>query len=167
MSPCAAVTRRKSSSASSSFSASPSAGARPCARCSGKTSPSACPASPAATLVELFVPCTFDLNVAITKYAYGLEDGELPVSLLFSGTVFHQGRVGLQVMQIPWSSEARYRLPLRVWKQMMDTFYPDGAWLYLRREAFDSLYDYKTRHGIPTWEQLFERFLAGAAEVKS
>ena len=78
------------------------------------------------TMVELFVPCTFDLNVAITKYAYGLEDGELPLSLLFSGTVFHQGRVGLQIMQIPWSSEARYRLPLRVWKQMMDTFYPDG-----------------------------------------
>lgn len=52
--------------------------------------------------------------------------------------------------QIPWSSEARYRLPLRVWKQMMDSFYPDGRWLYLRRDSFDSLYDYKTRHGIST-----------------
>ena len=118
------------------------------------------------TVVELFVPCTFDLNVAMTKYAYGLEDGELPTTLLFSGTVFHQGRGGLQIMQISWNSEARYRVPVRVWKQMMDAFYPNSAWMCLRRDTFDLLYDYKTHHGIPTWEQVIERILAGA-EVKS
>ncbi len=118
-----------------------------------------------ATVVDLFVPCTFDLNVAMTKYAYGLEDGDLPTTLLFSGTVFYQGRGGLQIMQISWNSESRYRVPISVWKQMMDAFYPNGAWICLRRDAFDLLYDYKTRNGIPTWEQVIERVIG--AEVKS
>ena len=40
-------------------------------------------------VVDLPVPCTFDFSVAATKYFYALEDGEAPLSLLFSGTVFH------------------------------------------------------------------------------
>jgi len=116
------------------------------------------------TVVDLFVPCSFDFNVAMTKYAYGLDEGELPTSLLFSGTAFYQGRGGLQIMQIPWSSEARYLVPARAWKQMMDAFYPNGAWIHLRRDVFDLLYDYKTRRGIPTWEQVIERILG--TEVK-
>ena len=115
------------------------------------------------TVLELFVPCSFDFNVAMTKYAYGLEDGELPCTLLFSGTAFFQGRVGLQIMQIPWSTEARSRVPVRIWRQMMDSFYPNSAWLSLRRDAFDLLYEYKTRHAIPTWEQAIERVVGAAS----
>ena len=65
----------------------------------------------------------------------------------------------LQVAQIPWEKEARYRLPVRVWNQMMDIYYPNVAWLCLRRDVFDRLYRYKVRHGIPTWEQAIERAL--------
>ena len=68
------------------------------------------------TVVDLNVPCTFDFNVAATKYFDGLEAGELPLNFLFSGTVFYQGGVrALQVMQISWDKEARYRLPVQVW----------------------------------------------------
>jgi hypothetical protein len=119
------------------------------------------------TEAEIPVPCTFDFNVAVTKYIYGLENGELPTSLLFSGTVFHAGRMGLQVAQIPWDREASYRVPLRVWKQMMDLYYPHTAWLCLRRDVFERLYEFKVRHGIPTWEQTLERMLGVTAEVKS
>lgn len=119
-----------------------------------------------ATAVDLFVPCTFDFNVAMTKYALGLDDGELPTTLLFSGTVFYQARGGLQIMQIPWNSEARYRVPVRAWKQMMDAFYPNEAWLRLRRDVFNLLYDYRTRHGLATWDEVIERVLGAAAEVK-
>src|SRR5580693_6619620 len=41
------------------------------------------------TVVDLPVPCTFDFNVAATKYFYALEDGEVPLCLLFSGTIFY------------------------------------------------------------------------------
>src|SRR5579871_6168822 len=37
------------------------------------------------TIIEVPVPCTFDFNVAVTKYIYGLDGGELPISLMFSG----------------------------------------------------------------------------------
>jgi hypothetical protein len=119
------------------------------------------------TVAEIPVPCTFDFNVAVTKYIYGLENGDLPTSLLFSGTIFHAGRMGLQVAQIPWDREAGCRVPLRVWKEMMDLYYPHTAWLCVRRDIFERLYEFKARHGIPTWEQTLERMLGLTAEVKS
>ena len=119
------------------------------------------------TVIGVPVTCTFDFNVAITKYIYGLENGEVPTSLLFSGTIFYAGAAGLQVTQIPWDREASYRLPVRVWKEMMDLYYPDTAWLCLRRDVFERLYEFKSRYGIPTWEQTLERMLGLTAEVKS
>jgi uncharacterized protein DUF6084 len=118
------------------------------------------------TLVDLLVPCTFDFNVAVTKYIYGLENGELPISFLFSGTVFYAGTVGLQVAQIPWDREAAYRLPVRVWKEMMDRYYPNSAWIALRRDVFERLYEFKSRHGLATWEQVLERMMGLTAGVK-
>ena len=44
---------------------------------------------------------------------------------------------------------------------MMDTYYPNSAWLCLRRDIFERLYEYKMRHGIPTWEAALEKILAG------
>jgi uncharacterized protein DUF6084 len=118
------------------------------------------------TVIDLPVPCTFDFNVAMTKYIYGLEGGELPTSLLFSGTVFHAGQMSLQIAQIPWDREASYRVPVRAWKEMMDLYYPSGAWIQLRRDVFERLYEFKSQNGIPTWEQTVERML-DLAEVKS
>ena len=118
------------------------------------------------TLIDLPVPCTFDFNVAMTKYIYGLDGGELPTSLLFSGTVFHAGQMALQIAQIPWDREASYRVPVRVWREMMDLYYPNGAWIQLRRDVFERLYEFKSHNGLPTWEQTVERML-DLAEVKS
>jgi len=118
------------------------------------------------TLVDLPVPCTFDFNVAAAKYFAGLEDGEVPLCLLFSGTVFYEAEDGaLQVSQISWEKEARYRLPVRVWQQMMDFYYPNSVWLSLRRDVFDRLYQYKMRRGIPTWEQTLESLLPVPVET--
>ena len=119
------------------------------------------------TVIDIPVPCTFDFNVAITKYIYGLEGGELPISLLFSGTVFHAGPVGLQIAQIPWDRETSYKLPIRAWKEMMDQHYPNTAWLCIERDVFDRLAEYKARNNIATWEQALERALGPAAEAKA
>jgi hypothetical protein len=112
------------------------------------------------TTAELPVACTYDFNVAATKYFYALEGGEIPLDFLFSGSVFYQdGEGALQVAPISWSLEARYRLPVQTWRQLMDTYYPNIAFVELRRDVFDRLYRYKMRHGIPTWEQAVERIL--------
>jgi hypothetical protein len=119
------------------------------------------------SVVDVPVPCTFDFNVAATKYFHGLGDGEVPLSFLFSGTVFYaDGNGALQVAPIPWDKEARFRLPVKSWREMMDIYYPDSAWLCLRREVFERLYEYKVAHGIPTWEQALERMLPAPRTVK-
>jgi len=118
------------------------------------------------TVVDLQVPCTFDFNVAATKYFHGLADGELPLTFLFSGTVFYPDEnANLQVAPISWDKEAKFKLPLKTWKELIDHYYPNCAWLYLRRDVFDRLYQYKVRHGIPTWEQTIERVLAATEET--
>jgi Family of unknown function (DUF6084) len=118
-------------------------------------------------LVDLQLPCTFDFNVAATKYFHALETGDIPLSVLFSGTIFYQGDSDtLQVAQVPWDREALSRLPVDVWKQMMEMHFPNTSWLCLRRDVFEQLYDYKVRHGIPTWEEAISRALA-ADEVKA
>jgi len=112
------------------------------------------------TLVDLPVPCTFDFNVAATKYFDGLAEGDVPVCLQFSGTVFYANPdASLQVAPISWDKEARFRLPVKVWREMVDSYYPNSAWLRLHKDAFDRLYQYKVRNGIPTWEEALERIL--------
>jgi hypothetical protein len=113
------------------------------------------------TDVHMHVPCTFDFSVATTKYFNGLTGGEIPVCLMFSGTVFYGDATGsLKVAPIPWDKETKFRLPLKVWKDMMDAYYPNSAWLCLRRDIFEELHRFKVERGIPTWEQAFETMLS-------
>ena len=113
------------------------------------------------TSVDMNVPCTFDFNVAATKYFEGLADGEIPLLMLFSGNVFYAlPESPLQVAPISWDLEARYRVPVRMWQEMMAIYYPNSVWLNLHRDAFEQLYRYKVENGIPTWEQTLERLLA-------
>jgi hypothetical protein len=118
------------------------------------------------TLVDLPVPCSFDFNVAGVKYFAGLEDGEVPLTLLFSGSIFYEANEsGLQVTQIPWDKESTFRLSVRLWKEMIDIYYPNTAWLCLQRDIFDRLYQYKRERGMPTWEQAIESILPPETEA--
>jgi Family of unknown function (DUF6084) len=118
------------------------------------------------TIVDIPVPCTFDFNVAATKYFHGLTDGDLPLCFQFSGTVFYQGmEEALQVAPISWDKEARYRLPVEVWKNLMDRYYPNSVWLALHRDAFEKLRQFKVREGIPTWEVALEKALNSVSET--
>lgn len=119
------------------------------------------PAFSAKTSVDMLIPCTFDFNVASTKYFEGLESGAIPLLMLFSGTVFYATQnSALQVSPISWELEARTTMPVKTWREMMSHYYPNSAWLNLHRDAFDRLYQYKVERGIPTWEQALEQLLA-------
>jgi hypothetical protein len=107
------------------------------------------------------VQCTYDFNVIATKYFYALEGGEVPLLFLFSGTIFYSESEGrLQVQQIPWDKECVYRMPVKVWAELMNHHYPNSAWLSLRRDVFDRLAAYKSKVGTLTWEQAIERLLS-------
>lgn len=120
------------------------------------------------TVVDLPVPCTFDFNVGATKYFHGLGDGDVPLCVMFSGTVFYAAEgEHMQVSPISWEKETRFSLPVKLWREMMDSYYPNSAWLCLRRDVFERLYEYKVRHGIPTWEQALENMLQAEETVRS
>lgn len=113
------------------------------------------------TTIGLPVPCSFDFNVAATKYFAGLESGEVPLNLLFSGTIFYRDEENnLQIDQISWEKEAVFRLPVSVWREMIEHYYPNTAWLNVRRDVFEKLREYKTKHFLPSWEKAFEKLLA-------
>ncbi len=104
------------------------------------------------TEVEFAVPCTYDLEVVTGRYFHALEDGEIPFTLLFSGTVFGKGESGLWVEQVPWHLEASHRTPVAVWDEMMEHFFAGGGWLRLRRETIDELVKFKAERALPTWD---------------
>ena len=125
------------------------------------------PAFQGETFVDLHVPCTFDFNVAATKYFTGLSAGEIPLCFQFSGTVFYASSDrNLQVGPISWAQEAQFKLPVNLWREMMDSYYPNTAWFCLRRDVFERLNQYKTQRGIPTWEQVMETMLAEEEAVR-
>jgi hypothetical protein len=120
-----------------------------------------------ACVVDLPVPCSFDFSLAATKYFDALEDDAIPLCFLFSGTIFYRGADdALQVAQIPWDREAYFRLPAAASRALMDLHYPNGAWLRLRKDVFDRLNQYRSRQGLPTWEQALERLLGAEEAVK-
>ena len=117
------------------------------------------------TEAVLPVPCSFDLNVAGSKYFYALEDGEVPLLFLFSGTIFYAAPDGhLQVQQISWNKECTYSMPVRVWKEMMNYHYPNSAFISLRREVFDRLENYKRGANVSSWDDTIERLLTKSSE---
>ena len=117
------------------------------------------------TEIDLPIPCSFDFEVAAHKYLAALEDGEIPLILLFSGTIFSQSSGGGVAAEfISWTSEARYRLPVAVWRDAMDAFFPNEAWIRIRRDLFVELDRVRIAHGLPTWDAALT-FLCERAET--
>ena len=98
----------------------------------GRASTRSCRAFTGATSFALEVPCTYDLEVAASKYFYSLPDGEVPLSFHFNGRCSTAASADrLQVAQVPWSCTARWRMPVDAWKGVMDAYYPGGGWVRL------------------------------------
>jgi hypothetical protein len=116
--------------------------------------------------VDVPVPCSYDLEVAASKYFASLEDGEIPMLLLFSGTVFVRTPTGFTVDQVPWTSETRQRVPVAVWHEAMDRFFPDSGWLRLRRDTLAELQRYKADKALPGWDDVVADLLAHAREAR-
>lgn len=119
------------------------------------------------TTVTLPVPCTYDTEVAASRYLAALADGEVPLLLMFSGTVFLAGGHGMQVAQVPWDLEARFRLPVATWRAVMDVFFPNSGWVRLRRDVLARLSRFRSAEALPSWEETVTRLLdhAGAPEA--
>jgi len=116
------------------------------------------------TEIELPVPLSYDLEIGATRYFAGLDSGEVPLLLLFSGTLFTMSGGRIQAGQVPWSKEAAYRLPVSLWREAVDAHFPNSAWIRMSRPVLDELLRYKSRRALPTWDSTIESLLAEAAE---
>ena len=118
------------------------------------------PSFTAVTDIEVPVPCTYDLEVASARYLHGLDDGTVPLLMLFSGTIFVATETGYSVELVPWSSEATYRMPVTVWHDLVEAHFPGCAWLRCSRETLDELSEFKAERALPTWDATIAALLA-------
>jgi hypothetical protein len=113
-------------------------------------------------VVNLSLPCSYDLQVAAARYFDALDGGEVPLEFLFSGSVFYSTPSGaLQTARLSWNHEAEYRLPVQVYKDTLDAYFRGTAWLRLRKDSFDRLVAYKARHAFASWEDAVDALLEG------
>jgi hypothetical protein len=111
------------------------------------------------TEIELPVACSYDLEVAASRYLDALSDGEVPLEFLFSGSVFYMDGDRLQTTRLSWESEAEYALPVQIWKETMERYFRGTAWVRLGKESFDRLSAYKSRHALATWDDAVDALL--------
>jgi hypothetical protein len=116
------------------------------------------------TVVELPMPCTYDLEVSGTKYLHALRDGGIPLLFLFSGTVFTRGTTGFSVAQVPWDAEARFELPVAAWRGLMEAHFPGTEWIRMERETVDALAHYRHVRGLTSWDAVVAALLAEAMD---
>jgi hypothetical protein len=116
-----------------------------------------------ASEIDLPLPCTYDFEVSGSRYLHALRDGEIPLVFLFSGTVFTHGTTGFSIEQVPWDREARFRLPVAVWRDLMAAFFPGTEWLRMRRDSVEALAHYRHVRGLTSWDDAVTTLLAEAS----
>jgi hypothetical protein len=115
------------------------------------------------TDIDLQIPLSYDLEIGSTRYFAGLEGGEVPLLLLFSGTIFSSADGKFQVQQVPWSKEASYRLPVSLWREAIEAHFPNSSWIKMSLATLDELQRFKARQALPTWDATIAALLAEAA----
>ncbi len=116
------------------------------------------------TRIDLAVPCTREPELAVTAYLDAVRDGEVPLDLLFNGTIFHTDAEGrLRTAQIPWTAEAACRLPAALWHDLTERYFGGTAWLRVSREVYDRLGAHRARRCLTGWDETVEELLAEGA----
>lgn len=118
------------------------------------------------TETTLTVPLSFDLEVAAGKYFAALGNGEVPLLLLFSGTAFTVTDGRFRAEPVPWTLEAQWRLPVSVWRDVMDLHFPDQGWVRVDRRTLQALTRFRSLRACTSWDETIAELIA-AAEVTS
>lgn len=129
------------------------------------TVPVLTPSFVGSVVVPVSIPLTYDLDVAAARYLHALDEGGIPLTLLFAGTLFYAGDDGVQVGPVPWHEEAQHRLPVALWRAAMDEFFPGGGWVRLRRDTLDRLAAFRSANTLLTWDDALERLLKEAGDA--
>jgi uncharacterized protein DUF6084 len=111
----------------------------------------------------LEVPFTADLEQATARYLSSLDGGVVPLTFALAGTIFYRGeRDRLQVTPVPWSCEARYRLPVSVWRDLVERRHAGSGFARLQADTLDRLRRVRARRGLPTLDATIAALLEDA-----
>jgi hypothetical protein len=116
------------------------------------------------TVIDLPLTCTYDFEVAASKYLHSLDGGVVPLALCFSGTAFRAGAQGFTASPVAWDRDASFAMPVAVWRDTMDLYFPNGGWMRVSRETLDALTRFKSSRALPTWDHTIEQLLKEAGE---
>lgn len=109
------------------------------------------PAFTGTTTVTVPIACHYDLELAAAKYLHSLPDGEAPLALHFNGMIYYPGEEGgLQMVLIPWSKSIDFRMPVSVWRETIEHYYPRTAWIAVGSQTFEALQKEKLERGLAT-----------------
>lgn len=109
---------------------------------------------------DVSVPCTYDLEVATSKYFASLPDGVAPLDFHFNGTILYSGEDDrLQIVHVPWRCTARYRMPVAVWRQAVDASFAQTGWIRLHDETLARLRRRQAERGAPSFDALVAELL--------
>jgi Family of unknown function (DUF6084) len=109
------------------------------------------PAFTGRSTVTVPIACHYDLELAAAKYLHSLPDGEAPLALHFNGMVYYPDDDGrLQMVLIPWSKSIDFRMPVSVWHETIEHYYPGTAWISVRQDTFEALQREKVARGLAT-----------------
>ncbi|MDX6691275.1 MAG: hypothetical protein QOG15_2732 [Solirubrobacteraceae bacterium] len=97
------------------------------------------------------VPCTADLEMVASRYIAALPDGEVPLSFHFTGRILYAAPdQRVQVVHLPWSTKAEYRMPVSVWRNMIKHHHGESGFVNLHNDTLDALKNYKRTRGLHT-----------------
>jgi hypothetical protein len=110
---------------------------------------------------DLHVPVSGDLELAATRYFASLAEGVAPLTFLFNGSVLYRGeRDRLQVTLVPWSSTARFRLPVATWTELLERRYGASGFVRLPADTLEALRARRASLGLPTLEATIAEAIA-------
>jgi hypothetical protein len=119
------------------------------------------PSFTGSTTAQIEVLCNYDVELAIAKYFHSVSDGEIPLAFHFNGSVYYASDGGrLQVVQVPWDTTADFTMPVSVWREMIDSYYPYRGWVPVHLDTLDALQRLKARLGAPTFDAAVTELLA-------
>jgi hypothetical protein len=123
------------------------------------------PAFTGSTTVTVPIACHYDLELAAAKYLDSLPDGEAPLALHFNGMIYYPGEDGgMQIVLVPWAKSIDFRMPMSVWRQTIDHYYPGTAWVALRSGTLEALQREKRERGMATLDECVADLLGAARD---
>jgi hypothetical protein len=117
------------------------------------------PAFTGQTTVAVPLALSYDLELAASKYLDALPDGEAPMALHFSGTIYYRDDGGLQMVLVPWNRSIDFRMPVSAWRETIEHYYPNTSWVAVRRQTLEALQREKLDRGLATFDDCLQALL--------